>query len=231
MTRAARRPRALRERRTESITTRYAARAFGDDAPSSAVAEDRAQRRRRAIAQVDDAVPDVVRVLDVRDVDVGVMLVREQRPEHVEQLGVARCHRMRIVASVLVLFESALVRVLGRVRARDVADSFVFEDLDRIARYQVAAIDPLTNEQRVEVRPIVVGNVELVESAVDVREGQRRPPNAKTAVDRADPERRVPGRDEEVGGGRLAGRTRFGSCSPTAEQQECRRDGRDDAET
>ena len=60
------------------------------------------QRRGRAIAQVDDAVSHDVRVLDIRNIDVGVLRIGEQRADDIEQLRVAGRYRMRVVAPVLV---------------------------------------------------------------------------------------------------------------------------------
>ena len=151
------------------------------------------------------------------------MLVGEHRSEHIQQLDVTGRDRMRVVAPILIVAQSPLVRMLGRVLTRDIGDSLVLEDLDGITRHQVAAIDPLANEQRVVVRPIVISNVELVESALHVREGERRPPDPKAPVHRADPEGRIPGGHQEVRGGRTAGRTRL-IPAPNAEKQEALKD-------
>ena len=62
-------------------------------------------------------------------------------------------------APLLVGIEPSFARMLARVGLRDSTDAAILEHLHRIAGHEVAAVNALADQQRVEIRAIVVRDV------------------------------------------------------------------------
>jgi len=77
------------------------------------------------------------------------------------------------------------------VSAGDARHGRVGEDHGAVAGDQVAPVQPLAQEQRVLVREIIVGSVQLVEAPVVARERERCAADSSPAAVGRDPERRV----------------------------------------
>ncbi len=173
----------------------------GDGARRAFGAEQAGQRHRGAGAQVDDTAPGGV-VSGMRaDARVGVVLEREEGAVHVEQRDVRRRHHHRVVGHRVVGTERILVGVRGGVGVRDSIHQRVGEHGRGVVGDQVARIDELPHQQRVVVRTVVVGHVQLVEPAPISRQHERRPAHPRPVGAVGDPVGRVARHEQELRGG------------------------------
>jgi hypothetical protein len=120
-------------------------------------------------------------------IHVGSVLVGQVRPEHAEYLEVRRCGGRRVVAAILIGREARFARIGDGVFACQAGHQAVGEEFDRVSPHEVAHEQPLSDEHRVEERPVVVGHVQLLESPVDPGEHERDAAHAKAALVACDP--------------------------------------------
>ena len=69
---------------------------------------------------------------------------------------------------------------------------------DRVSGEEVAPKDTLADDERLVMRPVVVGNVDFVKAAAQPRELEGRAADLETPVEASHPEARVAGRNEKL---------------------------------
>ena len=175
-----------------------------------ALADHRGESGLLAGAQVEHTAPGGVPGPISRDIDVHVVLVRKEGPEHVEHVDLGRRLRARVRFAVLVRSERLLVGMRVRVFSRHARHDRVGEHRDAVIGSEVAPVQPLADEERVVVRVIVVGGVQLEPSGAEPGEHDRHSTNARLSARRRHPECRVDTLEQELG----AWRRRGGSARP-----------------
>jgi hypothetical protein len=105
---------------------------------------------------------------------VGVEAEREEGTVHLGEVDGRRDPPERIVARLLVRLQADVLRVQTRISRGETRHDGVLVDEERVSGDQVAPEDALTDEHRVLVRPVVVGDVQLVEASIDPGELERR---------------------------------------------------------
>ena len=185
----------------------HAAAPLDDERVGDRRAEQLGERDCACGAQVNDRAPRgvarggrrVATAACARDVDVGARVVGEIRPVHVDERDLGGRLRVRLLRAFVVGPERQLVRVRGRIAAGERGHDRVVEHRQRVTIDEVAPVDALRREDGVVVRLVVVGRVDLVETAPIAGEEHRRRPDAHARRVARDPIGGVPGADEELG--------------------------------
>jgi len=154
--------------------------------------------------------------------DIHVVLERQKGTVDAKQLELGGSLGSRVLGAFLVGIEWMLGRMHARVLAGEPRDDAILEHQRRIAVHEVAAIHPLSDEQRVVVRPVVVREKDLVVAAADQRDGERSPAKTHADVAAPHPEGRVLCGDEELGRRRGHSLRRRSPRRATAGEQEQR---------
>ena len=153
-------------------------------------------------AQVEHASTSGVAVYGVssaRRVDIRPVFIRQIRPEDSEDLEVGRRRRAGVVAGVFGRGEPHFPGVRGGVFVRETRHETIGQQLHGITAHEVAHEEPLAHEDRIEERPVVVGQVEFLKTTVNAGDMHRHAAHAQAALIAGNPERRVDGGDEHVG--------------------------------
>ena len=172
--------------------------AFGRFAP-----EQFPQRHRVAGAEVDDPTAGDVptgRPRSVAGINVRSVFVRHIRTVHAEYLQVGGRRRARMLAGVFAGREARLLRICRGVLAGEARNETVGHQFHRVAAHEVAHEQALSHEHGIVERTVVVRDVEFLEASVDPRQQHRLATHAYATVVARDPERRVRGGHQEVGG-------------------------------
>ncbi|HXT18698.1 MAG TPA: hypothetical protein VN706_23930 [Gemmatimonadaceae bacterium] len=150
-------------------------------------------------AQVEHAATCRVERPRVRKRDVDVVLERHVGPKHLEDIELGRCAGAGIGLAVLVRIQRPLVGVRTSVRLRDARHRRVGEHQQAVAGREVAAKNALAQEERVVVREILVGDIQLEELALVARECERNAANVRARLcPGRDPVRRIAAAHEEL---------------------------------
>jgi len=192
-----------------------------DDRPRSRRTDEVADPALLAGPKVDHPAPSRVPWRAPRKFDIDVVLIRKERTEYAENIELSGRGRGRVSLALLVRSERPLVRMGTRVNVRDMRHRGVAEDHRAVTSDDVAPVQTLANEERIGVRPVVVGGVQLVEPVVVSRENQRCAANADVATRCRDPEAGVVVADQKF-------RARRGRCDSGGVRSGTGRGGADD---
>jgi len=124
-------------------------------------------------------------------IHVDVVLVREVRTEHVEDIDLSSRGGRGVGVAFFVGRQWLFVGMCTGIRAGNALYGSIGEDDGAVASQQVAAIETFANEQRILIREVIVGRVELVETATIVGQQQGRASRLRFAACSRDPKRRV----------------------------------------
>jgi hypothetical protein len=91
------------------------------------------------------------------------------------------------------------------VLAREARDDGIDEDRDAVVGQEIAPVQPLTDEQRVVVRVVVVRGVELVPPFAEPSQNDGHAAHVRLTGRRRNPERRVDALEQELGARRRGG--------------------------
>jgi len=103
-------------------------------------------------------------------IDIGEVLERDPGAMHIEDPDVGGPHDAGIRGALLFDREGALLWVRTPVRLGEREHHGVAQQEGRVPRDEIARVEVLAEEGRVVVGAIVVGDVELVEAAVELRQ-------------------------------------------------------------
>ena len=164
---------ASRSRRTESraLSIRVAPGRRDLDRPSAAPNRS-ATSAFLSRSKVEHAAPRRMPRGAAGKLNVDVILVRQVRPEHVENVDLGGRRRSRIRLALFVRTRAGARRDGSGRRSAAMRGTVVSAKQHRaVAGDQIAAVEALADEQRVVVGVIVVGGVELEEAPVVVARG------------------------------------------------------------
>ena len=157
---------------------------------------------------------------------VDVILIRQERPVEVEDVDLSGRRGARVRLALVVRAERTLVGMGPCVGAGDARHGRVGEDERAVAGDQVAAVQALADQQGVVVRPIVVGDVDLVEPSAVPGEDERHAAHARLAARRRHPERGIGAAEEKLSARRrLGGSPRLGEPEQAARSESRHRLG------
>jgi hypothetical protein len=154
-------------------------------------------------------------------IHVGSVLIRQVWPEDAKDLEVGSRRSGGVVAAVFIGREARFARIGRGVFACQAWHQAVGEEFDGVSPHQVAHEQSLSDEHRIEKRPIIVGHVELLEPPVDPSKDEGHATHAKAALVAGDPERRIRGRDNEVRRGWWIGRRPGTGLHGDGEERRC----------
>jgi len=171
-----------------------------------------------ASAQVDHALPRGMPRLFSRELHVQMVLIREVRPKHVEDIELGGNGRGGVGLTVLIRPERTFVGMCVGVCFRHARHNRIRENDGAVAGENVATIDAIAEQDGIWIREVVVVRVDFIESRVVACEHEWCPTHTRFARRCRDPERRV-GRAEKEFGGR-----RFGRGAGAGREQSERRE-------
>jgi len=196
----------------------------GDHTIAVRGAEQVADAARLAGAKIHDASPRRAPRVPAARVDVEVVLIRQKRTEHVQNIELGGRLLARIGFAVFIGREGFLVRMRARIRRGHSRHDRVRENERTVAGEEIAAIQELADEQRVVVGFVVVGAVDLVPSAAVARHHERLAADLRASLHGRNPIRRVAADDEKLcARRRIARRAVRAACRSASGDREERR--------
>ena len=163
------------------------------------IAEERRDGRLPCLLEIEYASSRHVPLGPALNRAVSVVLERLVRPERVEQLDLCRDLDDRMLADIFLGCHARVGGMLVAIPPFDGGGGRVLEDRDRIAGEEVAAEDALADDERLVMRSVVIGDVNLVKAPLESRELERRAADLQPSVLASHPEARVACRNEELG--------------------------------
>ena len=183
-------------------------------------ADDALQRGRPARREIDHAAAAGMPGVGVVPLDVRVEAEREEGAVHLGEVDRRGDPPEWIVARLLVRLHADVLRMQPRVALGQARHDGVLVDEQRVPGDQIAPVDALTDEHRVLVRPVVVGDIQLVEASIDPGELERRAAKLQRAPGARHPIRGVARREHEIDGRGLGGVGHRGSTAGSGAEQD-----------